>query len=205
MLRVEVLPVRGTGKLELTGSLGDVMKESAHIAISCVRSRAAGLGISETFASDLDLHIHFPEGAIPKDGPSAGVTMVTALVSALSGRAVRRDVAMTGEISLRGKVLPIGGLKEKTMAAYNAGVKTVFLPMENLRDLEELDPLARENLELIPCKCIGEILEQALLPLCTDAYAEKAAEQPLAEKPHFHLPSGKPSSVGQIRCHGEES
>ena len=91
------------------------------------------------------------------------------------------------------------------MAAYNAGVKTVFLPMENLRDLEELDPLARENLELIPCKCIGEILEQALLPLCTDACAEKAAEQPLAEKPHFHLPSGKPSSVGQIRCHGEES
>ena len=205
LLKVEVAVLEGTGKIETTGSLGDVMKESARIAVSYVRSVAEQYGIPTDFYKTKDIHIHFPEGAVPKDGPSAGVTMVTALVSALSGRAVRRDVAMTGEISLRGKVLPIGGLKEKTMAAYNAGVKTVLLPVENLRDLEELDPLARENLELIPCKSIGEILEQALLPLCTDAYAPETAEQTPAEKPQFHLPSGKPSSVDRIRCHGKES
>ncbi len=163
MLKVEVAILDGTGKIELTGSLGDVMKESANIAVSYVRSIAKEYGIDTGFYKNKDIHIHFPEGAVPKDGPSAGVTMVTALVSALSGRAVRRDVAMTGEISLRGKVLAIGGLKEKTMAAYSAGIKTVFIPADNVKDLDEIDPLARENLEFIPCKVASDVLTNALV------------------------------------------
>lgn len=164
MLRVEVAVMEGSGKVEVTGSLGDVMKESAKIAVSVVRSLASEYGIDPNFYQKKDLHIHFPEGAVPKDGPSAGVTMVTALVSALSGRKVRRDVAMTGEISLRGKVLAIGGLKEKTMAAYSAGVKTVLIPEENLRNLEDLDPVAREALHFVPCRTVHDVLKQALLP-----------------------------------------
>ncbi len=162
LLRVEVLPMTGTGKLELTGSLGDVMKESAHIAVSCVRSRAAKYGIPADFATKNDLHIHFPEGAIPKDGPSAGVTMVTALVSALSGIPVRHDVAMTGEVTLHGRVLPIGGLTEKTMAAYRAGVKTVLIPRDNERDLDELDKEAKAHLSFILCDTVDHVLAAAL-------------------------------------------
>ena len=162
MLKVEVAVLEGSGKLELTGSLGDVMKESAHIAVSYVRSIASEYGIPADFYKTKDIHIHFPEGAVPKDGPSAGVTMVTAIVSALSGRPVRRDIAMTGEVSLRGNVLPIGGLKEKTMAAYTAGVHTVFIPEENLKDLENIDPVAREALRFVPCKKVGEVLSGAL-------------------------------------------
>ena len=139
------------------------MKESAHIAVSYVRSVADRYGIDSEFYKNKDIHIHFPEGAIPKDGPSAGVTMVTALVSALTGRAVRRDVAMTGEASLRGRVLPIGGLREKTLAAYRAGVKTVLIPFENQRDLEELDAEASANLHFVFCKSIEEVLSYALL------------------------------------------
>ncbi len=169
LLKVEVAVLEGTGKIETTGSLGDVIKESAQVAVSYVRSIAREYGIPTDFYKTKDIHIHFPEGAVPKDGPSAGVTVTTALVSALTGRAVRRDVAMTGEISLRGQVLAIGGLKEKTMAAYNAGVKTVFIPEDNRRDLPELDPLARENLNIVPCKRISEILENALVPLSDDA------------------------------------
>jgi ATP-dependent Lon protease len=164
LLRVEVAVLEGTGKIELTGSLGDVMKESAKIAVSFVRSIAAEYGIDSDFYKTKDVHIHFPEGAIPKDGPSAGVTMVSALVSALTDRAVRRDVAMTGEISLRGNVLPIGGLKEKTMAAYSAGVSTVLIPEENLRNLEDIDPIVREALTFIPCKKADDVLRHALLP-----------------------------------------
>ena len=164
MLKVEVAVLDGTGKIETTGSLGDVMKESAHIAVSYVRSVAKAYGIPTDFYKTKDIHIHFPEGAVPKDGPSAGVTMVTALVSALTERPVRHDVAMTGEISLRGKVLPIGGLKEKTMAAYSAGAKTVLIPADNLRDMEELDPMAREGLVFIPCKTADEVLRNALTP-----------------------------------------
>ncbi|MBE6600966.1 MAG: endopeptidase La [Ruminococcaceae bacterium] len=165
MLKVEVAVLEGTGKIETTGSLGDVMKESAQIAVSFVRSIAAEYGIPADFYKTKDIHIHFPEGAVPKDGPSAGVTMVTALVSALTGRAVRRDIAMTGEISLRGNVLAIGGLKEKTMAAYNAGVKTVLIPSDNLRDLEEIDALARDNLRFVSCKRASDVLREALCPL----------------------------------------
>lgn len=163
MLKIEVSALEGTGKIELTGSLGDVMKESAQIAISYVRSIAKNYGIPTDFYKTKDIHIHAPEGAVPKDGPSAGVTMVTALVSELAGIPSRRDVAMTGEITLRGKVLPIGGLKEKTMAAYNAGVKTVLIPHGNLKDLNEIDPLARENLQFIPCKTLADVLENALV------------------------------------------
>ena len=174
LLKVEVAVLEGSGKIETTGSLGDVMKESSQIAVSYVRSIAARYGIHTDFYKTKDIHIHFPEGAVPKDGPSAGVTMTTALVSALTGRAVRSDVAMTGEISLRGNVLPIGGLKEKTMAAYNAGAKTVIIPEANLRDLEEIDPLARENLTFVPCKRVEEVLMHALLPASTPS--ENASE-----------------------------
>ena len=163
MLKIEVAALEGTGKIELTGSLGDVMKESAQIAISYVRSIASEYGIPADFYKTRDIHIHAPEGAVPKDGPSAGVTMVTALVSELAKIPVRRDVAMTGEITLRGKVLPIGGLKEKTMAAYTAGVKTVLIPHENLKDLNEIDPLARENLQFVPCKTLSDVLANALV------------------------------------------
>ena len=162
MLRVETAVLDGTGKLELTGSLGDVMKESAHIAVSYVRSIASEYSIPTDFYQKKDIHIHFPEGAVPKDGPSAGVTMVTSLVSALTGIPVKRDVAMTGEISLRGNVLPIGGLKEKTMAAYSAGVHTVLIPEDNMQNLEDIDPVVREALTFIPCKHLSEVLSAAL-------------------------------------------
>ena len=165
LLKIEVAVLEGSGKIEITGSLGDVMKESAQLAVSYVRSVANEYGIPADFYKTKDIHIHAPEGAIPKDGPSAGVTMATALVSALTGRPVRRDVAMTGEITLLGKVLAIGGLKEKTMAAYSAGVKTVLIPADNMRDLSELDPLARENLTFLPCHMLAEVLESALVPL----------------------------------------
>ncbi len=164
LLKVEVAILDGTGKIELTGSLGEVMKESAQIALSYVRSIASEYGIAPDFYKKHDVHIHFPEGAVPKDGPSAGVTMVTALVSALTGRPVRRDVAMTGEISLRGNVLAIGGLKEKTMAAYSAGVRTVLIPADNERNLDEIDPTVRESLRFVPCKKASDVLKVALCP-----------------------------------------
>ncbi len=165
MLKIEVAVLEGTGKIEITGSLGDVMQESAKIAVSYVRSVAKEYGIDTDFYKTKDIHIHAPEGAVPKDGPSAGVTITTALVSALTGRAVKRDIAMTGEITLRGNVLAIGGLKEKTMAAYNAGVKRVLIPADNEKDLCDIDALARDNLEFIPCKKISQVLEAAL---CTE-------------------------------------
>lgn len=162
MLKIEAAILDGSGKIELTGSLGDVMKESAQIAVSYVRSIASEYNIEKDFYKTKDIHIHCPEGAVPKDGPSAGVTMTTALVSALTGIPVRRDVAMTGEITLRGNVLAIGGLKEKTMAAYSAGVKTVFIPEENMKDLTEIDPAAREALNFVPCRKISDVLDGAL-------------------------------------------
>ena len=163
MLRVEVAALDGTGKLELTGSLGNVMKESAQAALSYARSIAKDYGIAPDFYQHKDIHVHVPQGAVPKDGPSAGVTILTALVSALTDRPVRNDIAMTGEISLRGRVLPIGGLREKTMAAYTAGVKTVLIPADNERDLDKIDPLARESLTFIPCRAAEDVLRHALL------------------------------------------
>ncbi len=161
-LEVEVNVMDGTGKLELTGNLGDVMKESAHAALSYIRANAQSLGIQPDFYKTKDIHVHFPEGAVPKDGPSAGVTMCTAIVSALTGISVRRDVAMTGEISLRGRVMRIGGLKEKTMAALRHGIRTVIIPQENERDLEEIDQTVRRQLNFISAQTVDTVLEAAL-------------------------------------------
>ena len=175
MLPLEVLVLEGTGKTEFTGQLGDVMKESAKIAVSLTRSLADKYHIDPNFYKDKDIHVHAPEGAVPKDGPSAGVTLTTALVSALSGTPVRRDVAMTGEITLRGKVLPIGGLKEKSMAAYRAGIKTVCIPIDNVPDLEEIDDKVKEHIKFVPAEDISTVLETALvLENCTTAKPRKS-------------------------------
>ena len=161
-LEVEVNVMEGSGKLELTGNLGDVMKESAHAALSYIRANCAKLGIASDFYKTKDIHVHFPEGAVPKDGPSAGVTVCTAMVSALTGVSVRRDVAMTGEISLRGRVLRIGGLKEKTMAALRHGVRTVIIPQDNERDLEEIDQTVRRQLNFVSAATVDTVLDVAL-------------------------------------------
>ncbi len=166
VLEVEVNVMDGSGKLELTGNLGDVMKESAHAALSYIRANAKTLGIPEDFYKTKDIHVHFPEGAVPKDGPSAGVTVCTAMVSALTGTTVRRDVAMTGEISLRGRVLPIGGLKEKTMAALRHGVRTVIIPKDNERDLNEIDQTVRKALNFVTAQTVDVVLEAALNRVC---------------------------------------
>lgn len=162
LLPIEVAVMEGTGKIQLTGSLGDVMKESANAAITCIRTRAAELGISPKFYEKYDIHVHAPEGAVPKDGPSAGTAMATAITSALCGIPVRHDVAMTGEITLQGRVLPIGGLREKSMAAYKNGVKTVLFPADNLPDLADIDPIVKDNVQFIPIKKIDSALENAL-------------------------------------------
>lgn len=162
MLPIEVAVMDGTGKIELTGSLGDVMKESARTAISCIRTRADKLGISKDFYSKYDIHIHAPEGAVPKDGPSAGAAMATAITSALTNIPIRHDVAMTGEITLLGRILPIGGLREKTMAAYRAGIKTVLIPSENVCDLAEVDSVVKDSVEFLPMEKIDQVLDAAL-------------------------------------------
>ncbi len=164
VLEVEVNVMDGTGKLELTGNLGDVMKESAHAALSYIRANARTLGVAEDFYKTKDIHVHFPEGAVPKDGPSAGVTVCTAMVSALTGTKVRRDVAMTGEISIRGRVLPIGGLKEKTMAALRHGISTVIIPKENEKDLQEIDQTVRKALHFVTAQSVDTVLHTALIP-----------------------------------------
>ncbi|MEG0895002.1 MAG: endopeptidase La, partial [Oscillospiraceae bacterium] len=162
MLEIETAAMKGNGKIKLTGSLGDVMKESAEIAISYVRTVAEQYGIEKDFYKKYDIHIHAPEGAVPKDGPSAGVTMATALVSALTNIPVRADIAMTGEISLTGRVMPIGGLKEKSMAAHREGKKTVIIPFENSPDLYQVDEVIKKDISFICVKTIGEVLEIAL-------------------------------------------
>ena len=171
LLPIEVAIMDGSGKIELTGSLGDVMQESAKIAITCIRSHSNVLNIDSDFYKTKDIHIHAPEGAVPKDGPSAGVTMATAIYSALSLNSVRHDVAMTGEITLRGKVLPIGGLKEKSMAAYKNGIKTVIIPKANEADLEDVDNVVKENVNFIPVESFSEIISIALKN--TNKVAEK--------------------------------
>ena len=162
-LAVECATMQGTGQVQLTGQLGDVMKESARAALSWVRAHAEEFHLDQDFHKNLDIHIHVPEGAVPKDGPSAGVTMATALVSALTGRKVRQDVAMTGEITLRGRVLPIGGVKEKLLAAYRAGIKTILLPKENQKDLEDVPPHVLAQFQIIPAESIADVLAVALL------------------------------------------
>lgn len=180
IMQMEVAVLQGTGKTVLTGNLGDVMKESAEAAITYVRANASKYGIDEEFYKTKDIHIHATESAVPKDGPSAGVTITTALVSALTGREVRRDIAMTGEISIRGRVLAIGGLKEKSMAAYTGGVKTVFIPKANIPDIDEVDSKVRDNVEFVPCEYVADIIERALVPCKVQ---EKNMAYTISEKP----------------------
>ncbi len=182
MLDVEAAVLDGTGKLELTGSLGDVMKESAHAAVSFIRSRASQLGIEPDFYKTKDIHLHFPEGAVPKDGPSAGITITTALVSALTGIAVKASVAMTGEVTLRGRVLPIGGLKEKSMAAYLAGAKQVIIPQRNVSDLDEVETIVKENVEFVPVSDVMKVLETALVRMPGGEGKRKKVKAPIEEK-----------------------
>ena len=162
LLEVEAGVMDGTGKLELTGNLGQVMQESVKAAYTCLRSRAAELGIVPDFYKTKDIHVHFPEGAVPKDGPSAGIAIATAMLSALTGRAVRHDVAMTGEVTLRGRVLPIGGLREKTMAAKRSGIRTVIISRENEKDLADIDPAVREALRFITAETVDAVFAHAL-------------------------------------------
>ena len=176
ILEVEANVMDGSGKLELTGNLGTVMQESARTALSCLRSRAEQLGIEKNFYKTKDIHIHFPEGAVPKDGPSAGIAITTAMLSALTGRKVRGDVAMTGEVTLRGRVLPIGGLKEKTMAALRNGIGTVIIPRENEKDLEEIDQTVRRKLHFVVVDTVSDVFAAALLP------EEKRKEAPVQEE-----------------------
>jgi ATP-dependent Lon protease len=189
LLSIETAVVPGKGKHVITGQLGDVMKESIQAAMSVVRSRAVTLGIKPDFYENRDIHIHVPEGAIPKDGPSAGIGMCTALVSALTGIPVRADVAMTGEITLRGEVLPIGGLKEKLLAAARGGIKTVLIPEENRRNLDEVPDTIKQHLEIHPVKWIDEVLEIALT----------RKPEPLSEEELVELVKGnegdKPNSI----------
>ena len=186
-LEVEVNVMDGSGKLELTGNLGDVMKESAHAALSYIRANAQKLGVPADFYKTKDIHVHFPEGAVPKDGPSAGITVATAMVSALTDTPVRRDVAMTGEISLRGRVMRIGGLKEKTMAALRHGISTVIIPEDNLRDLEEIDQMVRKSLNFVAARSIETVLDTALVR------QHEAAAPVLTEIPREMKKSHKPS------------
>jgi ATP-dependent Lon protease len=162
-LSIEVNTMKGKGKLQLTGQLGDVMKESAQAGLSYIRTIASKYNIEENFYETLDMHVHIPEGAIPKDGPSAGITMATAMISALSGIPVNRFVAMTGEITLRGRVLPIGGFKEKALAAKRAGIKKILFPYENLKDLEEIPETIKKEIEFVAVKSMDEVLEHALV------------------------------------------
>ncbi|MBQ8268013.1 MAG: endopeptidase La, partial [Clostridia bacterium] len=182
IMQMEVAVLEGSGKTVLTGNLGEVMKESAEAAITFVRANAAKYGIDIEFYKTKDIHIHATESAVPKDGPSAGVTITTALISALTGRAVRRDIAMTGEVSIRGRVLAIGGLKEKAMAAYRGGVKRVFIPSDNIPDIDEVDEKVRENIEFIPVQYVSEIIDRALLPLEEDSYKKEAYIEPSGTK-----------------------
>ena len=162
LLEVECTTMNGKGTLKLTGQLGDVMKESAEAAFSWVRAHSEELGLQKDFYQGIDIHIHVPEGAVPKDGPSAGVTMTTALVSALTGKPVRQDVAMTGEVTLRGRVLPIGGLKEKTLAAYRAGIRTLIIPEENQKDLEKIPEHVLAQFTVVKVKDVREVLKTAI-------------------------------------------
>lgn len=196
MLKVEVLAVEGSGKIELTGTLGDVMKESAHIAVTYTRAHADEYGIDKNFYKTKDIHIHVPEGAVPKDGPSAGVTITTSLISALSGLRVRHDIAMTGEITLTGRVLAIGGLREKSTAAYTMGIRTLLIPKENMRDIAELDEVVRNEVTFIPCETLDDVLKNALVyPSEKISAAENDKKEEKGESIPAILPAQNPQRV----------
>jgi ATP-dependent Lon protease len=186
LLTTEVIVMPGKGKLIITGKLGEVMQESAQAAMSYVRSRAERFGIDKKLNESFDVHIHVPEGAIPKDGPSAGITMATALVSALTRIPVRKDLAMTGEITLRGRILPIGGLKEKAMAAHRGGILTILIPKENTKDIREIPKKVRAEMRIIPVEHMDEVLRQALVLENPDTFFRHPEGQP---------PLGSPTSV----------
>jgi ATP-dependent Lon protease len=192
LLSIEAAVIPGKGKMTITGKLGDVMQESVQAAASYVRSRALSFGIKPPLFDKRDIHIHVPEGATPKDGPSAGVGMITSIVSALSGIAVRRDVAMTGEITLRGRVLPIGGLKEKLLAALHAGIKTVLIPKENEKDLAEIPDNVKKGLTIIPVTTVDEVIANALVSKPTPI---EWIEPPDAEAVAAKNRDGEPSGV----------
>ncbi|HEB79067.1 MAG TPA: endopeptidase La, partial [Rhodospirillales bacterium] len=174
LLTIEALMIPGKGKMTITGKLGDVMQESIQAAKSLVQSRSVLFGVKPTVYQQKDIHVHVPEGATPKDGPSAGVAMVTSIVSVLTGIAVRKDLAMTGEITLRGRVLPIGGLKEKLLAALRGGITTVLIPKENEKDLAEIPDNVKRGLEIISVSDVGEVLENALVaPLTPIEWTEE--------------------------------
>jgi ATP-dependent Lon protease len=183
LLQIEAVPVRGKGKVSATGKLGDVMKESIQAAESYVKSKATQYGIKPTLFERKDIHVHVPEGATPKDGPSAGIAMVTAIVSALTGVAVRREVAMTGEVTLRGRVLPIGGLKEKLLAALRGGLKTVIIPQENEKDLADIPDNVKKGLKIIPVSTADQVLELALVEKLVPIEWSEEAEVPPPAKP----------------------
>ena len=193
IMRIETLALDGTGRIELTGSLGNVMRESAQAAMSFVRSRASRLGIDPDFYKKKDIHIHFPEGAVPKDGPSAGIAIAVAIISELTGIAVRRDVAMTGEITLRGRVLAIGGLREKTMAAYLAGVKTIILPEENRKDEDEILPEVKENVKIVYISNADEAIK---LALCAEPKAEEKPCTTEEKTEQTYVAAGESHGVG---------
>ena len=172
ILEVEVNVMEGSGKLELTGNLGDVMKESAQAALSCLRSRAEALGIDPDFYKTKDIHVHFPEGAVPKDGPSAGIAMATALLSALTNRKIKAGIAMTGEVTLRGRVLPIGGLKEKSISSKRYGIHTVLIPKDNARDLEEIDQTVRAALRFVPVETVDQVFAEVFCPSRVETKAD---------------------------------
>jgi ATP-dependent Lon protease len=183
-LTIEAVTVPGKGRVTATGKLGDVMKESVQAAESFVKSRSHAFGILPAIFEKKDIHVHVPEGATPKDGPSAGVGMVTSIVSVLSGIPVKRDIAMTGEITLRGRVLPIGGLKEKLLAALRGGLKTVLIPKENEKDLAEIPDNVKRGLKIIPIKTADELLGQALAaPLTPIAWSEDGDSEPVVPAP----------------------
>ncbi|PWE17270.1 endopeptidase La [Marinicauda salina] len=196
LLSVEAVKMPGRGRMTVTGNLRDVMKESISAANSFVQSRAPSLGVKPTVFRTTDIHVHVPEGATPKDGPSAGVAMITAIVSVLTGVPVRKDVAMTGEITLRGRVLPIGGLKEKLLAALRGGVKTVLIPQENEKDLAEVPDNVKKGLEIIPVEAVDQVLEHALTRKVEPVEWTEADEEALAA-----LPPAEPASGGEVRAH----
>ena len=191
ILEVESIAIEGSGKIEVTGNLGDVMKESVRAAMTYIRSRSESLGIASDFHKTKDIHIHFPEGAVPKDGPSAGITIATSLISALTGKKVSRSIAMTGEITITGRVLAIGGLKEKTMAAYLADVKRVIIPAENVRDLDDIDPTVRKTLEFIPATHMDDVVRAVF----SYVQVEDSGEE---EKERFNVvvPPVRPRATG---------
>jgi len=176
LLQIEVSLMPGKGKLTITGKLGDVMQESAHAAMSYVRSRCKAWGLPDDFYTKIDIHIHVPEGATPKDGPSAGITMATALVSALTNIPVKKDVAMTGEITLRGRVLPIGGLKEKSLAAHRAGIQTLIIPKDNEKDLKDIPQSVRKTFTVHLVEHIDEVLPHALALENPEEFKKKAGQ-----------------------------